>query len=71
MDTGYANLIDDDVRRRVLRETREVLGRQPFVAGAFVGDTPGSPFAFRDLLPADRLDQLGGGHAGDLFSRMG
>lgn len=46
MDTGYANLIDDDVRRRVLRETREVLGSQPFVAGAFVGDTPGSPFAF-------------------------
>lgn len=46
MDTGYANLIDDDVRRRVLQETREVLGSQPFVAGAFVGDTPGSPFAF-------------------------
>ena len=44
MDTGYANLIDDATRRRVLTATREVLGSGPFVAGAFVGDTPGSSF---------------------------
>ena len=44
MDTGYANLIDDATRRRVLTATREVLGNGPFVAGAFVGDTPGSRF---------------------------
>lgn len=48
MDTGYANLIDDAIRRRVLRETREVLGRGSFVAGAFVGDTPGSSFDFEN-----------------------
>ncbi len=44
MDTGYANLIDDATRRRVLTATRQVLGNGPFVAGAFVGDTPGSRF---------------------------
>lgn len=44
MDTGYANLIDDATRRQVLTATREVLGNGPFVAGAFVGDAPGSPF---------------------------
>ncbi len=44
MDTGYANLIDDALRRQVLTATREVLGNGPFVAGAFVGDTTGSPF---------------------------
>src|SRR5436309_13142475 len=44
MDTGYANLIDDDTRRRVLAETRAALGGRDFVAGAFVGDRPGDPF---------------------------
>lgn len=46
MDTGYANLIDDATRCRVLQETQSVLGNRPFVAGAFVGDMPGSPFDF-------------------------
>ena len=44
MDTGYANLIDDATRQRVLTATRQVLGNGSFVAGAFVGDTPGSRF---------------------------
>ena len=44
MDTGYANLIEDATRRQVLAVTRETLGNRPFVAGAFVGDTPGSTF---------------------------
>jgi dihydrodipicolinate synthase/N-acetylneuraminate lyase len=44
MDTGYVNLLDDATRRRVLDETRTVLAGAPFVAGAFVGDTPGSAF---------------------------
>ncbi len=44
MDTGYANLIDDATRRQVLTVTREALSNRPFVAGAFVGDTPGSAF---------------------------
>jgi dihydrodipicolinate synthase/N-acetylneuraminate lyase len=44
MDTGYANLIDEATRERVLDETRSVLGGGTFVAGAFVGDAPGAPF---------------------------
>ena len=44
MDTGYINLLDDETRSRVLDQTRDVLGGRPFVAGAFVGDSPGSRF---------------------------
>ena len=44
MDTGYVNLLDDDQRRAVLERTRQVLGSRQFVAGAFVGDSPGSAF---------------------------
>jgi dihydrodipicolinate synthase/N-acetylneuraminate lyase len=44
MDTGYGNLLDDRTKRDVLERTRSVLGGRPFVAGAFVGDTPGTPF---------------------------
>ena len=42
MDTGYVHLLDDALRREVLHRTRGVLGGQPFVAGAFVGDHPGA-----------------------------
>ncbi|MDX2136887.1 MAG: dihydrodipicolinate synthase family protein [Chloroflexota bacterium] len=42
MDTGYANLIDEATRERVLDETRAALGGGAFVAGAFVGDLPGA-----------------------------
>lgn len=44
MDTGYANLIDDATRRKVLAVTREALSNRPFVAGAYISDAPGSPF---------------------------
>jgi dihydrodipicolinate synthase/N-acetylneuraminate lyase len=44
MDTGYANLIDDELRVEVLRRTSAVLGTSPFFAGAFVGDRAGSPW---------------------------
>lgn len=44
MDTGYVHLLAPADRERVLEETRSVLGEGPFVAGAFVADTPGSPF---------------------------
>lgn len=44
MDTGYANLIDEGTRARVLDETRGVLGGGAFVAGAFVGDQVGAAF---------------------------
>ncbi|ODU01197.1 MAG: dihydrodipicolinate synthase family protein [Planctomycetes bacterium SCN 63-9] len=44
MDTGYVNLLDDATRIQVLDQTRDVLAGRPFVAGAFVGDAPGSRF---------------------------
>lgn len=44
MDTGYANLIDEATRQRVLQATQEEQGGHPFVAGAFVGDQPGNVF---------------------------
>ncbi|MDX1994194.1 MAG: dihydrodipicolinate synthase family protein [bacterium] len=45
MDTGYANLISEATRREVLARTQRILAGSPFVAGAFVGDAPGAPFA--------------------------
>lgn len=44
MDTGYVNLLDAGTKRDVLDRTKRVLGGRPFVAGAFVGGGPGSPF---------------------------
>ncbi len=44
MDTGFANLISEAERQRVLRSTRAALGDGAFVAGAFVGDEPGAAF---------------------------
>jgi dihydrodipicolinate synthase/N-acetylneuraminate lyase len=44
MDTGYVNLLDDATRVQVLEQTRAVMTGRPFVAGAFVGDEPGSDF---------------------------
>ena len=41
MDTGYANLIDEETRREVLALTQETLDGKPFVGGAFVTDKPG------------------------------
>jgi len=61
MDTGYVNLISDEQKRAVLQRTREVLGKGPFVAGAFVGDRPGDRFA-RDayLKQIEAITQQGG-----------
>lgn len=46
MDTGYANLIDEATRVRVLEETQQIAGGRMFVAGAFVGDTPSAAFNY-------------------------
>src|SRR4051794_862172 len=61
MDTGYVNLLDEATRRRVLAETRSVLGNRSFVAGAFVGDQAGDPFqldAYRRAI--DVIQEQGG-----------
>jgi dihydrodipicolinate synthase/N-acetylneuraminate lyase len=44
MDTGYVHLLDEATRQEVLRQTRQVLAGQPFLAGAFVADQPGARF---------------------------
>ena len=44
MDTGYANLIDDSTRTKVLSICKEVAGDRDFLAGCFVGDQPNSKF---------------------------
>lgn len=44
MDTGFGNLLDVGTKASVLDRTRRILGGKAYVAGAFVGDTPGAPF---------------------------
>jgi dihydrodipicolinate synthase/N-acetylneuraminate lyase len=44
MDTGFGNLLDGPAKAAVLDRTRRVLGGRPFVAGAFVKDSPGAKF---------------------------
>jgi dihydrodipicolinate synthase/N-acetylneuraminate lyase len=44
MDTGYVNLLDGATRCDVLEQTASVLTGRPFVAGAFVADSPGDRF---------------------------
>jgi dihydrodipicolinate synthase/N-acetylneuraminate lyase len=62
MDTGYANLLTDEEKVRVLRLTREALGPGVrFVAGAFVeGRDGGTPILFQTsrvhgLSPAEKV----------------
>ncbi len=45
MDTGFANFITEAERQKVLRATGCALAGGEFVAGAFVADKPGDPFA--------------------------
>ncbi|MEM7474617.1 MAG: dihydrodipicolinate synthase family protein [Planctomycetota bacterium] len=44
MDTGFAHLIDEPTRVQALQETKQICAGKMFVAGAFVGDRPGSSF---------------------------
>ncbi|MFN3653625.1 MAG: dihydrodipicolinate synthase family protein [Armatimonadota bacterium] len=60
MDTGYANLLSDEEKERVLRVTREALGPEvDFVAGAFVEGREGEVAALyrREI---DRIHAFGG-----------
>ncbi len=45
MDTGYVQLLDEATRREVLARTVGIVGGGRFVAGAWIGDEPGSDFA--------------------------
>lgn len=54
MDTGYVNLIEDDVRKEVLRRAAGECNE--FVAGAFVRDQPGADFDLSGY--AARIDEI-------------
>lgn len=61
MDTGYVNLLDDNLRTEVLAHTRDTLNGRPFVAGAFVADQPGAAWngdAYRRQIA--QIQQFGG-----------
>jgi dihydrodipicolinate synthase/N-acetylneuraminate lyase len=44
MDTGYANLITNDIRSEVLKRTQAIASGRRYVAGIFVGDQAGAAF---------------------------
>lgn len=52
MDTGYANLIDDTTRVRVLALTRQIMAGREFIAGAYVADQPGDEFSLSAYMSA-------------------
>ncbi len=55
MDTGYAHLISESVRKEVLRITAEICDGRMYVAGAFVSDRPGDALdwnGYREALDA-------------------
>jgi len=61
MDTGYANLISEELREQVLVETRETMQGNDFVAGVFVGDAPGATFDFDSYrVGLDQIKRHGG-----------
>jgi dihydrodipicolinate synthase/N-acetylneuraminate lyase len=61
MDTGYVQLLDDATRTRVLETAAETCGPRGFVAGAFVGDKTGAPFAVDAYFDAmDAISAAGG-----------
>ena len=49
MDTGYASLIDESTRLEVLRRTHALTAGATFIAGVFVGDSPGEAIRCRSL----------------------
>jgi len=61
MDTGYVNLIDERTQDEALRQARQTLGNQSFVAGAFVADQPGDSFHLDRYLARTATIQSFGG----------
>ncbi|MEM6364657.1 MAG: dihydrodipicolinate synthase family protein, partial [Planctomycetota bacterium] len=61
MDTGYANLIDDQQRQRALELAKTTCDGEDFVGGVFVGDQAGDRFDFDGYRRGiDQVVQLGG-----------
>ena len=61
MDTGFGNLLTEDVKLQVLQATREELSGGLFVAGAFVRDQRDDPFHLAGYQRAiEPIQQAGG-----------
>lgn len=61
MDTGYVNLLSASEISQVLQRTKDLLKGKKFIAGAFVGDQAGAPFASESYLRAiDQITSAGG-----------
>ena len=61
MDTGYVQLLDDLQRAEVLDRTKAIVGGGRFVAGAWVADQAGAPFApDRYRVELDAITAAGG-----------
>lgn len=61
MDTGYANLIDESTRTKVLAVCRDVAAGQPFIAGCFVADEPNAGLELEKYKHAiDQVQGFGG-----------
>ncbi len=61
MDTGYANLIDEETRLAVLRHTADVLQGGEFCAGAYVASSPGETW---DAAPQSKQIEIIQNHGG-------
>jgi dihydrodipicolinate synthase/N-acetylneuraminate lyase len=61
MDTGFGNLIDAETKERALAETRKIIGGREYVAGAFVGDKPGTAFDYESYAKGIEQIQKHGG----------
>ncbi len=70
MDTGYANLIDERLRREVLARTQAIAAGRKFVAGIFVGDDVGSALQL-DAYRAGAADIVATGGLPIVFQSFG
>jgi dihydrodipicolinate synthase/N-acetylneuraminate lyase len=61
MDTGYANLIDEQTRSEVLRLTRATLPDRPFTAGAYVPSQEGDAYDPQAYIRQIEMIQSAGG----------
>jgi len=61
MDTGYVNLLTAEQRGEVLRQAADIMSGRPFVAGAFVKDSPGDRLNLDLYLSRiDEIKSMGG-----------
>ncbi len=61
MDTGFGNFLDEATKEEILQQSRKVLGKGDFVAGAFVSDQEGASFNLASYAKAcEQIQRYGG-----------